>query len=216
MKAKELIEKSFKKYSAKQLISKLEKGNLSSVETEIAIKILKKRGQNTSKWETEAQNEEKSVETVDKSTSVKEDIDRFVDQLIEQKRTGVYTEVMKALGGKFDDDLDELLEKATQEQLKDAISFKGLDKAKIVEKKEVRDANTEDKPKVSRAKRGSKTKELFEVEFTTAKNSKKAPNKTLKGIVIKEFVCPKVDKEFYKIKTEFGVFTKKAISCKKI
>lgn len=231
------VEKKLKNYSATQLVSKLEKGNMTDIEREVAIEILKKRGQDVSKWEITLEAQEPEVEKalVPVQEELKEEeqtpvslpmeptpaeqvlselareVDEFVDEIILQKRSGVYGEVMKALGGRPDSDLDEILEKATKEQLKDALSFRGLKKSEEpkkpqkakVEKKESEDISTTDNDGI-------------EVEFVTSSNSKKAPGQTLRGKVIKSFICPKVKKEFYRIKTKEGIFLKKASSCKKI
>lgn len=65
-----------------------------------------------------------------KLEALKQRVDELVDKLIEEKRTGVYNQVMKALGGNFYSDLDELLENATEAQLNDALSFSKLNKPK--------------------------------------------------------------------------------------
>ena len=69
---------------------------------------------------------------------------------------------------------------------------------------------------VKNEKKVKTVKSLFKVEFETAKNSKKYPGQTLTGDVTKSFICPKTHKEFYRIKTDKGVFLKKAEACKKI
>lgn len=136
MKTNEIIEKKLKKYSAVQLLTKLEKGNLPESEKEVAIEILEKRGQDVSKFkpvpivepeEVEVKVESKEVEKPKKTKlDLVSEVDDFVDTLIEDHRDGVYNEVMKALGGKFDSDIDELFENATEEQLKEALSFKKI------------------------------------------------------------------------------------------
>lgn len=50
MESKELLEIKLKKFSVNQIISKLQRG-CPEVEKEICISILKKRGEDTSKWE---------------------------------------------------------------------------------------------------------------------------------------------------------------------
>lgn len=45
-------------------------------------------------------------------------VDQYVDKLIENKQTEGYNKVMETLGGDFNSDLDELLEDANEEQLK--------------------------------------------------------------------------------------------------
>jgi len=68
--------------------------------------------------------EEKFVDVERQELSEK--VDAFVDELIAQKRTGVYNEVMKALGGKFNSDLDDLLEQTSKAQMKDALAFQKI------------------------------------------------------------------------------------------
>ena len=132
-----------------------------------------------------------------------------MDELIAQKRTGVNLEVLKALGGQYGSDLDVLMENASIEKLKDALSFKNLKPKQEVNKK------TLSAIKESNSKKNIKS-DLMKVEFTSALNSKKAPGEILVGEVILDFVCKKTNNRFFKIKTDKGVFFKKADVCKAI
>ena len=235
MKNLELIEKSLKKNSTQQLFAKLAKANQKSQEYEVLISILEKRGQDVSMWKNDENQEEVVVyqseeeltpeeqEIIEKSenkeSSLKdkliEEVDQFMDELIAQRRTGVNLEVLKALGGQYGSDLDMLLENASIEQLKDALSFKNLKQ----EKTEVKDEKKEVLKKVkenNKKQTESKSIESFNVEFTVALNSKKAPGEILIGKVVSDFICPIAKKQFFKIKTEKGLFIKKADSCRKI
>lgn len=234
MKNLELIEKSLKKNSTQQLVSKLEKLNENSQEFEIILSIVEKRGQDVSKWRKEEQKEvvvyqskeeltPEEAEIIDKHESKElsekerliEEVDKFMDELIAQKRTGVNLEVLKALGGQYGSDLDELLENASIEQLKDALSFKNLKQDKTEVKNEKKDVIKKVKEN-NKKQIESKNIESFNVEFTVALNSKKAPGEILTGKVVLDFICPIVKKQFFKIKTEKGLFIKKADACKKI
>lgn len=208
------IEKKLKKYSAKQLLVKIESSSISELEREVIIEILKSRGQDVSKWEQPVEEDVIQDEVPLRERLVKE-IDEFVDSLIADKRTGVYTQVMKALGGKFDSDLDSLLDQATESQMKDALCFRGTKKPEETKTTEKTIKLTR---KTTQPKKEATTEQnnSFEVLFTVAKNSKKAPGEELRGLVVKSFVCPRANKEFYKIKTDSGVFMKKAEACKKI
>ena len=235
MKNLELIEKSLKKNSTQQLISKLEKLNESSQEFEVIISIIEKRGQDVSKWKKDEKQEEVVVyqseeeltheeqEIIEKSENKEqslrdkliEEVDQFMDELITEKRTGVNLEVLKALGGQYGSDLDVLLENASIEQLKDALSFKNLKQDKTEVKNEKKDVIKKVKEN-NKKQIESKNIESFNVEFTVALNSKKAPGEILTGKVVLDFICPIVKKQFFKIKTEKGLFIKKADACKKI
>ena len=212
-----VVEKRFRKYSTKQLKSKLE-GAPSGTEKEVIEKILAER-EGVSSVEAEVEGEKVVITMLrdpqdDYLKSLRDMVDKFVDELIESKRSGVYFEVMKALGGRFDSDLDELLEAADESQLKDALSFKGCSKKEAEVKKEepkrVKSAKAEPVKKSNTIPSDS-----FEVSFKSAGNSK-FPNETMTGMVIKQFACPKTKKLFYKIKNDRGIFLKKADSCAKI
>jgi len=215
------IEKKLKKYSAKQLSAKLEKNSISKVEKEVIIEILKSRDQDVSKWEEVVEEKievsGKVVNSEDSLSGMKKEVDDFVDSLIEEKRTGVYNQVMKALGGNFYSDLDDLLEEATEQQLKEALSFKGI--KKVSEKKVLIDKEELEPVKKTKKKTKNSTSHIlensFEVEFKAASNSK-FPNELMRGFVIRQFECPKAKKLFYRIKNDRGVFLKKADSCVKI
>lgn len=125
MKTLELIEKALKKCSTQQLIQKLEKFNPKSSEYDICVQLLEKRGQDVSKYIVIEKPEDILTESSESSLDeLKEQVDQFVDELIAAKRTGAYTEVMKALGGDYESDLDDLFEVATREQLLTALEFK--------------------------------------------------------------------------------------------
>jgi len=233
MKLKDLVEKRLKKYSANQLISKLEKGNLTKLEKEVCIEILKKRDQDVSKWE------QKSEESLERENLIDE-VDKFVDKLIEDKRDGVYTEVMKALGGKFESDIEDLFQSATEEQLEEALSFKKIKGTKKKSIKKVEEVKvvlegekevtviTDITPKSTKkepTKNKSKSIQLEEskeikglvtgvtVEFKTAGNSK-FPNKIISGKIKKIEVCSKSSKEYCKIISDKGIFYKRSNSLK--
>ena len=225
MKANEIIEKKLKKYSAAQLISKLEKGNLPESEKEVAIEILEKRGQDVSKWRM-ASDDTNVEETVTQEPVKKKEIslsreeligkvDAFVDTLIEDHRDGVYTEVMKALGGKFDSDIDELFENATEEQLKEALSFK-----KIKAKKEEPTQSKVQKKVEGKTEKVVKSKEEGKKEKKVSKIKKEKilqssevedlkvgvsvcflnkENEKIYGDIVKIFLSHKNNKEICKI-----------------
>lgn len=248
MKNLELIEKSLKKNSTQQLFAKLAKLNQNSQEYDVIVSILEKRGNDVSNWKNESDNvSDMILDTVDESWAddgsdlkeevekkelslrdkLIEEVDQFVDKLIKSKRTGVYTEVMRSLGGQYDSDLDELFENVSEDQLKDALSFKNLKSKQemnkvdslIVKGKELKnkESKKEQSIHVNKISKSQNTeKREFVVEFTVAKNSKKAPNETLRGKVVKDFICDKVKKRFFKIKTDKGLFLKRADLCKEI
>lgn len=182
MKNLELIEKSLKKNSTQQLFSKLGKLNQNSQDYEVIVSILEKRGQDVSNWKNES-NIDLILDTVDESWAddgsdskesdvipepinltptlrdkLIEEVDQFVDELIKSKRTGVYTEVMRALGGQYDSDIDELFETVSEEQLKDALSFKNLKQDKTEVKNEKKDVIK--KVKENNKKSFTKSKEI--------------------------------------------------------
>ena len=217
MKANEIIEKKFKKYSANQLLSKLEKGNVTSVEKEVVIEILEKRGQDVSKFKSEPKPEkvESKVEKkeVEKPKKTKLDlvseVDEFVDSLIEQKRTGVYIEVMKSLGGTFESDLDDLFEETTIEQLKEALSFKNI-KSKKSDTSEVKSVKkiVEPKKKVQKEEGNKKLLESKTIEkfsdsddFSVgSKVSFEINGKSKIGTIARIFIHHKTNKEQCRIK----------------
>lgn len=161
------------------MIEKLEKNKFSQSEVVAAISLLESRNVDVSSWkQVEEKIEEKEIETPKTLTKEElkevveqtrkelvEKVDTFIDTLISAKRSGVYTEVMKALGGKFESDLDELLENATIEQLKDALSF---DKIKPAEKVVVKKSKTTPKTIATKGKKdapkaGSKSEKILEM-----------------------------------------------------
>lgn len=170
MKTLELIEKAFKKCSTQQLFAKLAKLNQNSQEYGIIISLLEGRGQNVSNWKNEEQDAPVS-ETAQESTTptldeLKERVDQFVDELIVAKRTGVYTEVMKTLGGDYESDLDDLFEVATMEQLQAALEFKNIPEQvkeetvpKVKKEKVQKEKSTTAKES---PKEGSKSADIFE------------------------------------------------------
>ena len=250
MKNLELIEKSLKKGSTQQLIAKLGKLNANSDEYQIILSIIEKRGQDISKWKSNVTVSEVKVEEVaeqpkpiaeEKVTDILSPInepivseltlreklikkvDEFMDELIATKRHGVNSEVLKALGGKYGDDLDDLFETATEEQLRDALSFKKNESkvepivVKVTKKKEIKSIKEKKESSSTKMKiNNSKTENLQRVEFQVARNSKKASDETLQGDVVSDFICPKTSKRFFRIKTDKGLFLKKADSCKLI
>ena len=220
------IEKKLKKYSAKQLSAKLEKNSISKVEKEVIIEILKSRGQDVSKWEEvveKVDTNEKEVNSEDLLDSMKKEVDEFVDSLIEEKRTGVYNQVMKSLGGNFDSDLDDLLEEVTEQQLKEALSFKGIKKvSEKIEKSKTtpKEKSADDKKSKSKSiflEESEETKGLksnSNVEFKAAANSKYS-NQFIKGVVVSVYKCHNANfKEYCKISTEHGIFYKRSKSVK--
>lgn len=208
---KEVAEAKLKKYSANQLISKIEGGKLSKVELEIAIAILKKRGKDTSKYE-----------EVDKLAPLRKEVDSLIDSLIELKRNGVYTQVMKALGGSFSSDLDELLMAATKDQLEEALSFGNFGKEKETEeepkeepvqepeKPESEKKDTVNKTTTTRGPKILESKELeglkagVTVSFTL--NKKRGGAETT-GEMVR--VHQRGDKEYILIKLEDGTIVSK-------
>jgi len=220
------IEKKLKKYSAKQLSAKLEKNSISEVEKEVIIENLKSRGQDVSKWEEVVEKDdpnEKEVNSEDLLDSMKKEVDEFVDSLIEEKRTGVYNQVMKSLGGNFDSDLDDLLEEVTEQQLKEALSFKGIKKvSEKIEKSKTtpKEKSADDKKSKSKSiflEESEETKGLksnSNVEFKAAANSKYS-NQFIKGVVVSVYKCHNANfKEYCKISTEHGIFYKRSKSVK--
>jgi len=221
------IEKKLKKYSAKQLSAKLEKNSISKVEKEVIIEILKSRDQDVSKWEEVVEEKievsGKVVNSEDSLSGMKKEVDDFVDSLIEEKRTGVYNQVMKALGGNFYSDLDDLLEEATEQQLKEALSFKGIKKvSEKIEKSKItpKEKSADDKKSKSKSiflEESEETKGLksnSNVEFKAAANSKYS-NQFIKGVVVSVYKCHNANfKEYCKISTEHGIFYKRSKSVK--
>jgi len=248
MKSKELIEKSLKKNSTQQLVSKIEKLNSSSVEFEVIVSILEKRNFDVSKWKVETSIDQVSEsikdeiheiikkESIDLTPTLRdkliEDVDHLVDELIASKRTVVYTEVMKALGGQYDSDIDELFEKATEEQLREALTFKNFKKeiskvdSLIAKGKElkIKEPKIETpKPSVNKTKKSIILEESEEikglkvdskVEFKAAPTSKLS-NKVLNGVVISVYKCHKSNfKEYCKISFDGNIFYKRSNSLK--
>lgn len=193
MKNLELIEKSLKKNSTQQLFSKLGKLNQNSQEYDVIISILDKRGQDVSNWKNDLQEEIVVYQSEEELTSEEteiiekheikelsekdrliEEVDQFADELISQKHTGVYTEVMKVLGGKYDSDINELFETVSEEQLKDALSFKNKKEEKAV-KVERKKKNTDNKKSFTKSKEIEILESGLVVFFTDKdKNSVKA------------------------------------------
>ena len=218
MKTNEIIEKKLKKYSAAQLLAKLEKGNLPESEKEIAIEILEKRGQDVSKFKPVSvvepevvQNEvEEKVEAILIPTRQQliEEVDEFVDTLIEDHRDGVYEQVMKALGGKFDSDLDELLDQATESQLKDVLTFKNI-KQSNVKNAVVKEAKKSASPKKVVEKVKSE-KSLIKSYKQSVENEKlhsgmlvsfeDKDKNIVKGYVVKMFLSHKNNKEICEVR----------------
>ena len=208
MKNLELIEKSLKKNSTQQLISKLEKLNENSQEFEVIISILEKRGQDISKWKKDEKQEEVVVyqseeeltpeeqEIIEKSENKEqslrdkliEEVDQFMDELIAQKRTGVNLEVLKALGGQYGSDLDELLENSSIEQLKDALGLKKTEENVIVAKgKNVK--SLENKKSFKESKEVDGLKSDMTVYFSDKDNN------SIKANIVKFFLSHKNNSE---------------------
>lgn len=180
-----------KKQTTVALFVKIEKTKSSEERAEI-VAILKERGQDVSKWETVETVETVATETVaeevaetvadagtdavtetvtdaeisgdDEATvALRKDVDSLIEIVIEEKRIGVYQEIMKALGGKFDSDFEELLAAATVEQLKEAASFRTLaetkkgDEPKAKKEKVVKEKK-EKAPKAEKAPKPKKEK----------------------------------------------------------
>ncbi len=164
----DLIKKT-KKNTTVQLLKKVEK--VSGEEFEAVIEVLKSRGQDVSKWvkepeqveeptQEEPEQTEESVKNEDeiKAELIKK-VDSFVEKIINEGRTGLYNQVMKALGGKFDDDIDELYAAATLSQLRDAYSFHKIqrpsEKEETVEKKKSSAKKSSSKESDSKEKKGN-------------------------------------------------------------
>lgn len=254
MKNLELIEKSLKKNSTQQLVSKLEKMDTSNSVYEVIVSLLEKRGQDVSKWKAEepksdvvyedtedmteedlkiVEQHEEKVEEPSLRDKLIEEVDRFMDELIAQKRTGVNLQVLKALGGMYGSDLDILLENATLEQLQDAISFKSLKPQKEVSKvdsliakgKEMKNNQPKKEQSILLTK-SSKSIILEEseeveglkvnsnVEFKAAPSSKLS-NQVLNGVVLSVYKCHKSNfKEYCKISFDGNIFYKRSNSLK--
>lgn len=174
MKTLELLERSLKKCSTQQLIQKLEKFNPKSEEYDICMQLLERRGQDVSKWKIDTVSEEIKTpihETIQQEANpptlgeLKEQVDQFVDELIVAKRTSEYTEVMKALGGDYESDLDDLFGVVTMEQLLAALELKNtpspLEKetsSKVKKEKVQKEKSTKTKDS---PKEGSKSAEIL-------------------------------------------------------
>lgn len=136
---------------------------------------------------------QKVVESIQSKTKLDlvNEVDEFVDALIEERRDGVYTEVMKVLGGNFDSDIDDLFESATEEQLKEALTFK-----KIKAKKE---ESTKSKTKKS------DSKETTSIQ-SKERQSKDAPRKGSKSEEILKFLQENPEMSVYKIAKQFNTY----------
>lgn len=154
-----------------------------------------------------------------------EEVDKFIDELIASKRTGVYMQVMKSLGGHYNSDVEELFKNATEEQLKDALTFRGVKQEekvadKKVEKKtpDTKKEKPEPKEKKVKSEKQFNSKEIENlcigtlVEFKSSARSK-VPNEILKGVVVK-FDYDKVDTEFVQVKSGDNFFWKTSKSVK--
>ena len=236
MKTNEIIEKKLKKYSAVQLLAKLEKGNLPESEKEVAIEILDKRGQDVSKFKPvpivepgvvkneveEIVKEKVEVVLIPTRQQLIEEIDEFVDALIEDHRGDVYTEVMKVLGGNFDSDIDDLFENATEEQLKEALSFKNI-KSKKSETLEVKSVKkvVEPKKEVQEFKRTKKELEIpKDIDLEVGDKVSFIYQKTKEekqGFIIRYFFYKKANKNYFAVKDLDGhLYYKSVKSVKKI
>lgn len=224
---KELVEGKLKKLSATQLLAKLEKGGLTDLQKEICIEILNKRGRDTSKF-TSTQEPEVAVEPVTPKVEVKEsagvdplktlkdEVDSFVESLILEKRIGLFAQVMKALGGGNNSNMEDLFEVVTEEQLKEALSFNKIKKPIIEAKagkpekgaKTGSDKPKSDKPEKSKGKTKTsgiitESKEMeglkkgVKVSFTL---SKKRGGAEATGVMVR--VHLRGDKEFILIKLD--------------
>jgi hypothetical protein len=218
MESKELLEIKLKKFSVNQIISKLQRG-CPEVEKEICISILKKRGQDVSKFKPVSVVEPETVknEVVEKveeplnSTRQQliEEVDEFVDTLIEDHRDGVYTEVIKTLGGTFESDLDELFENATEAQLKEALSFKNI-KSKKSDTSEIKSVKKVVEPKKKVQKEEGNEKLLksetidkfsdFDDFSVDSKISFEVNGESKNGIITRIFIHHKTNKEQCRIK----------------
>ena len=144
MENQELVEKRLKKSSSIQLVEKLTKNKFSQSEVVAAVNLLESRGQDVSAWkqleevvEPEAKEptkEELKASAEEARLELVKSVDLFIDKLIEDKRSGVYTEAMKSLGGAFESDLDDLLDNATIEQLKDTLKLGKIKKPELEKK----------------------------------------------------------------------------------
>lgn len=222
MKTNELLEKKLKKYSVKQLVEKLEKNKATEEETPIIVSILESRGQDVSKWKKEivSQQIQDSIDleswSDDKSdpeiklserAQLAQEVDEFVDVLISSHREGVYTEVMKALGGRYESDLDELLDIATVEQMKEALSFKGIKSNKpevinAIQKAKINNQKAQEKfektIKIQKIKKSKKVDTSFAKEINKSvslkqvvekvKNQKYTESKEVSGLVLGSIV----------------------------
>ena len=103
MESKELLEKKLKGYSVAQLLAKLQRGCIET-EKEICVTVLKKRGQDVSKWETVEEKEqvfvnedveltEEEIEIVEKAEIAfekeKPSLSKLKDILKDEKKTVV-------------------------------------------------------------------------------------------------------------------------------
>lgn len=233
MKTLELIEKSLKKNSTQQLISKLEKLNENSQEFEVIISILEKRGQDVSKWKKDEKQEEVVVyqseeeltqeereileKIEDKEQSLRdrliEEVDQFMDELIAGKRTGVNLEVLKALGGQYGSDLDELLENASIERLKDALSFKNL-KQKAEKVKKEKNGVIKIKQKIKEVKNIDYPDGFYkdcQISFIYEKTKEKK-----EGIIVKIFFYKKTNKNCFIVKDNNGHIYYKSLNSVKL
>lgn len=113
-----------------------------------------------------------SIQSSDRD-KMADEVDEFVDSLIENNRNGVYNEVMKALGGKFDSDLDYLLDNATEEQLKEALNFKKIKYVSnnVEEKVSVDEFEKKETSKLESASKAKKTRKLKDVPRANSKSA---------------------------------------------
>ena len=151
-----------------------------------------------------------------------------MDELIAQKKTGVNLEVLKALGGQYGSDLDVLMENASIEQLKDALSFKGVQSKKemikstssIIENKELKKEKSGSIVKSGKSIILEESEEIkglkvnSNVEFKAAPTSKLS-NQILKGVILSVYKCHKSNfKEYCKISFDGIIFYKRSNSLK--
>jgi len=127
-KMKELIKK-LKKSTTEQLVKKADKA--SGEELAAIVEVLKGRGQDVTKWETtDAGTAVPEAPAAADADKIREEflaeLDEFVEKVINESRTGIYNEIMKALGGSFDSDIEELYASASLAQIKDALAYKNI------------------------------------------------------------------------------------------
>ena len=129
-----MLVKKFSKYSVKQIQSKIESGKLSTEEVDACNQILVKRGvlepeSATAEPEAAQESQKEVVLTEEEIQSKRDKVGEILDKFVSDKEEKLYEEAIKSLGGKMEDDVDDIIEAATIENLEKVISIVPVKKA---------------------------------------------------------------------------------------